>query len=213
MNSEIILIDGFEFKNINIFNSFPFNEVQSLRMIYANRPYMRCALDYLIKNNELKDKEVESLLKDGDILVYPNHDKYIGFILANMSLKLLKFYFNDYYKLEKCGSLVREIFYHPFLQNKITFFSKNNKLHNEDGPAVISTNIFNLNDDDIETIRTECYLNGICHREDGPAIIHFHKGKVWEELYYYNNKLLGEIKNKKQYKEYVEKRKLLEYFQ
>ena len=46
-------------------------------------------------------------------------------------------------------------------ENGHQYWYKNNKLHREDGPAIIETNG-----------TQEWWLNGTIHREDGPAILY-----------------------------------------
>ena len=60
------------------------------------------------------------------------------------------------------------------IKSNLIAIYKNNKLHREDGPAVIRNNG-----------SKEWYKNGRLHRDDGPAIIHSDGDKLW----YKNGKL------------------------
>jgi hypothetical protein len=54
-----------------------------------------------------------------------------------------------------------------YLENGITYYYHNDKLHREDGPAKISHGV------------KEWYLNGVRHRVDGPAKIFYNGDKEW----------------------------------
>ena len=59
----------------------------------------------------------------------------------------------------------------------------NDKLHREDGPAIVCTNGTKF-----------WYLNGKLHRENGPAVIHANGDKCW----YLNGKLVTEAEHERQ---------------
>ena len=82
----------------------------------------------------------------------------------------------DLSNFNKCLRLMKKYDNKKFINDDISIqiesdsisIYKNNKLHREDGPAVIDSDGYKA-----------WYKNGLCHRDDGPAVIRDDGSKAW----------------------------------
>lgn len=109
----------------------------------------------------------------------------------------------------KEGFVDKVVFQNDFSIKSIRYYIKDtHTLHRVDGPAKIDYYQSGV-------IKTESYwLNGKLHREDGAAwIIYYFTGSIEKENYWYKGKCIKAVNSLQEYLQYVEKMKLLEFFE